>query len=376
MMIPVKRLFCPIVFMAIILISSSALAQTDKLQGVLLNDGTVIRGKVIQQNVEQVTIQELNGKISVHKFSDVKSFLREGEDESIKTIRKKTTAAESDEKMTLKVSKPENPQEKVEIKEVAEAKPTEKVTSKALLPLHSFEIAPEISYIKYEEPGVMEEKGMMYGISASYAYHDKLMFKAQGKFSFGLLNYEGSTWGGTPLNIEHIPNYLWEFRGLVGYDITVFKSTVITPYLGIGYRYLNDNPQEKYAFGYKRETHYLYSPIGLEVFTKLNEQWSLGAEVEYDVFLWGRQKSHFDYSNPGTDVTYNVQRSGYGVRGAVRLVRKGERIGFVLEPYVKYWSIDESSDSEVSYMGFPIGLQVIEPKNRSTEIGCKLAIMF
>jgi hypothetical protein len=32
---------------------------------------------------------------------------------------------------------------------------------------HTFELGPEISYISYKEPGVMKEKGMMYGLVGS-----------------------------------------------------------------------------------------------------------------------------------------------------------------------------------------------------------------
>ena len=49
-----------------------------------------------------------------------------------------------------------------------------------LLKKHTFELAPEISYRIYKEPGVMKEKGMMYGLVGSYTYHNKLMLKAEG----------------------------------------------------------------------------------------------------------------------------------------------------------------------------------------------------
>ena len=103
------------------------------------------------------------------------------------------------------------------------------------LQMHTWEIGPEISHITYEEPDVMEEKGFMYGIAASYAYHNNLMLKAEGRFSFGDVDYTNS---GT---MDNIDDYMWEFRGLAGYDFPVLKATIITPYIGFGYRYLNDD---------------------------------------------------------------------------------------------------------------------------------------
>ena len=50
---------------------------------------------------------------------------------------------------------------------------------------HAWELGTEISYINYEEPNVMEEEGMMYGISGSYTYgiRDRLDLRAEGKWS-------------------------------------------------------------------------------------------------------------------------------------------------------------------------------------------------
>jgi len=54
---------------------------------------------------------------------------------------------------------------------------------------HTFELGPEISYITHKEPGVMKEKGMMYGLIGSYTYHNKIMLKAEGKGSVGKVDY-------------------------------------------------------------------------------------------------------------------------------------------------------------------------------------------
>ncbi|PJA79867.1 MAG: hypothetical protein CO148_05730 [Nitrospirae bacterium CG_4_9_14_3_um_filter_41_27] len=100
---------------------------------------------------------------------------------------------------------------------------------------HALELGPEISYIEYKEPGVMKENGWMYGIVGSYTYHDKLLLKAEGRLSYGWVDYSNS---GT---MDDIDDYIWELRGLGGYDFSVLKASILTPYIGIGYRYLNDD---------------------------------------------------------------------------------------------------------------------------------------
>jgi len=203
----------------------------------------------------------------------------------------------------------------------------------------------------------------MYGIVGSYAYHNYIMLKAEGKLAYGQLDYDGRTMGGDPLTIKGIPNYMAEGRGLLGFDIAA-KAITFTPYLGIGYRWLQDNTQEKYFGGYKRESNRVYLPIGIEVVVNLGNGWSIGAAGEYDVFLWGKQKSYL--SQVGYVDVENKQTKGYGARGAISIAKKSNRVGFIIEPYVKYWNIDDSE----------INLGVYEPKNNSTEIGCKLAITF
>jgi hypothetical protein len=337
-----------LIIMFVLSLSSVLFAQDlQDLKGVKLHNGTVIYGKVIESNVNQVIIEKKDGNRVMVKFDDVSDFLKDEQAAGTTNQNKSFSAAHPDQPAgpdTLKRQK------------------------------HFFVLAHEISYIKYDEPGVMEEKGMMYGIFGSYAYRNKLMLKAEGKFAYGQVDYDGATWGGTPLTIKSIPNYMLEFRGLLGYDIAA-KAITITPYLGFGYRWLQDNTQNKSLAGYKREANYLYLPIGVEAVTILGNGWSLGANVEYDAFLWGKQKSYLSDVDPGYNDIENKQTSGYGFRGSISIVKKGKRVGFIIEPYVKYWNIGGSDIELVTYYGSPYDYGQ-EPKNISTEIGCKLAVMF
>jgi hypothetical protein len=259
------------------------------------------------------------------------------------------------------------------------------IFAEAELQKHTWELGPEISYIKYKEPSVMEEKGMMYGIVGSYTYHNKLMLKADGRFSYGQVDYKNS---GT---LDNIDDYILELRGLGGYDFSVFTASTLTPYIGIGYRYLNDDfagTTSTGALGYERESNYIYSPIGVEVITPLKNNWSVGAVLEYDIFWQGKQKSHLSdarcynsvwgyYTLPDVE---NDQDKGYGIRGSIKFQKKGEKLDFVIEPYIRYWNIKKSNEvttSTISENGlWIITSTAVEPKNNSTEIGCKLAVKF
>lgn len=242
------------------------------------------------------------------------------------------------------------------------------------LPKHSWDLGTEISHVTYKEPGLMKEEGMMYGVVGSYTYHNNLMLKAEGKGSWGQLDYTGALSDGTPYTMDGIKDFMLEFRGLGGYDFHVLKTSILTPYIGIGYRYLNDDSSSDPA-GYGREANYIYSPLGLEVTTNLENGWSWGATAEYDHFWWGLQKSHLSDYNSGLNDMENGQKKGYGIRGSIKLVKRGEKLDIIIEPFVKYWNIQQSKEADITYNGEVIGYGV-EPKNSSTEYGIRLAVKF
>lgn len=65
----------------------------------------------------------------------------------------------------------------------------------------------------------------------------------------------------------------------------------------------------------------------------------------------------------------NDQRTGYGLRGAVSLTNTGDKTSFTIEPFIRYWHIDESDlDNEVGIF--------VEPENETVQSGVQLIWMF
>lgn len=244
----------------------------------------------------------------------------------------------------------------------------------------SAELAADASYITYKEPGI-EDKGAMYGLSGALDWHQNLkeraegiMLKADGRVSFGQVNYDGELSDGTPYKIKNINDFIGEVRVCAGYDFPVFETMVLTPYFGAGYRYLKDDLSKDPA-GYDRESTYVYSPVGLQAKMDLKNGWFAGVNMEYDIFWRGWQNSHLsDAVSTLSDVT-NTQKGGYGVRAAVRLGKKCGKIDWFVEPFVRYWDINKSEESDVALSGTIIGA-VVEPKNHSTETGVRIGILF
>jgi hypothetical protein len=231
----------------------------------------------------------------------------------------------------------------------------------------------QLSQITYKEPGIMKETGFMYGLFLSYMHRKELMAKVDGLLTFGQMKYEGSSWDGTPLTITGINDRMFELRAVLGPAAPLSDTLAVIPYIGIGYRYLYDGANNSPG-GYRRESNYLYLPIGIESPSPTRTGWSAGFTLEYDLFLQGRQESYLSDADPGLNDIENRQSRGYGLRGSVRFVRSG-RNDIIIEPFVKYWKIGESEKEILTYYGSPIGM-VWEPANNSTEIGIRCALRF
>jgi hypothetical protein len=246
-----------------------------------------------------------------------------------------------------------------------------------MLPESSFNIGFDTRYIDYEEEGLMEEEGWMYGIVGSYIYHgnNKLMFETSLSYVFGEIDYDGQTESGTPLKAD-TNDWIFEWRGLIGKDYRLRDSGIATPFIGVGYRYWNDDIDA--SGGYEREIQYWYVPIGVKTIGTLIGNWTWGVSIEYDLFLSGEVKSHISDIHPAFNDPENDQdfEDGYGVGLALQFNRKlSDNYGFSIEPYIRYWDIDESDISTLTEYGIPIAY-LVEPENETTVYGLRLIITF
>ena len=228
------------------------------------------------------------------------------------------------------------------------------------------EIGTELHYFKYEEPDIMDETGFMFGVYGEYTYRirentriEKMAdifnggntvnaFTAEGKFSFGQVDYSSTSTG----TIDGINDFLTEVRLLAGYDVPAGTESLVTPYIGLGHRYWVDMLGGKTSTtghaGYDRESNYLYLPLGVNVGVPLQSGWSVGLNAEFDVFLWGQQKSHLEDVSSALNTLENDQNDGWGIRGALTVKKEMEGIALVVEPFIRYWSIEDSDIGTVT----------------------------
>ncbi len=237
-------------------------------------------------------------------------------------------------------------------------------------------VGVELSHLGYKEPGIMEESGIMAGVYGDYTLHKRdFMLKLNGSLKMGNVDYSSLETG----TMDDIGEFLFDSQVLFGRDLHPSEKVRLTPFVGFGFRYLFDDMGEKTSTtghgGYDRKSKYIYSPLGMEGMFKLGGGWSLGLSGEYDLFWHGWQYSRFGDVYPGVPNLENDQRDGWGGRGSVKLIKDLGKLDLTVEPYYKYWDIEQSELSYILYDDVLYG-PAWEPANNSREWGVRIGIRF
>jgi hypothetical protein len=238
----------------------------------------------------------------------------------------------------------------------------------ASAPVLRLEIGPEVDSFHYREPGLMKEDGLLYGGFASLTaiFQSNLVWKVGGSLAGGILRYDGQTMDGEPVQVN-TPDWLLDLRTSLGYKWNMFM-----PFAGFGLRYWSDNLGANSPSGYKRETTYLYSPVGLEISRTFAADWTLGASAEFDIF-WAGFNRNTDFPGAGNTTLNFRQHSGYGAKASVFLEYSMTRVlGLRVEPFLQYWDIGKSE--ERGLVTSDGTFTVFEPANTTTLYGLRAAL--
>lgn len=237
-----------------------------------------------------------------------------------------------------------------------------------LLTRPGWEVGGQVSSYEYEEPDFMKLDGPRIGVVGAYtSTTPNLVYgRIDGRVSYGRLDYE-SVGTGTS---SDIPDWTAEVRVVVGKDYRVGENVALSPYIGLGYRYLFNDLQgysSTGAVGYRRYSQYWYAPIGLTMRMRAGDQWVFAPTVEYDAFIGGKQTSKLTDTGLGFSDAHNRQDHGRGYR--VYLMVEGRDWSF--GPWLHYWNI---KDSDIVAIGG--GFAGLEPANTTKEYGLELRYRF
>lgn len=240
-------------------------------------------------------------------------------------------------------------------------------------PAHAFpqrtassnELAISVSGYRYEEPNFMSLQGLKNGLDLRFTQAQlaqPTFIREEFRFAAGTVDYQSKDTGSH--NSE--PDWYFEGRILTGSD-WFLGNAVISTYTGLGYRFLlNDGRglSTTNAAGYRRESNYLYLPLGILYRIESTDvaQWT--GVVEYDHLLAGNQFTRLSDAGLGYADLNSKQDKGYGVK--LRLTYS--TTDWFFGPYLHYWDIADSRIDVIYKNGLPAGYGV-EPKNRTTEFG-------
>jgi hypothetical protein len=240
---------------------------------------------------------------------------------------------------------------------------------------HRFEMASEMFYMHYKEPGVMKNEGLMVGGDLNYHYRNKLMLGLENRIAFGEADYHSHDTG-MAINNDA---FLLETRAVMGADLRGEEFAVI-PFSGFGYRYFyEDRSGSQRATGvggYERNSNYLYSPVGVGFEYYINELWTADLLGEFDVFWAGFQRSVTGDALAGAPTLYNEQgfMEGYGFKGTAGVSRQVQKMTVRLAGFYHYWDIGESKNDTETIGGTTARMDV--PRNKTQEIGGQISFLF
>jgi len=237
-----------------------------------------------------------------------------------------------------------------------------------LLTRPGWEVGGQISYYHYEEPNFMKLAGDRVGAVGAYTFTspNRVYSRIDLRSSYGSLKYQSSGTG----TLNDVPDWIFEARAVVGRDFLTGDSAALSPYIGLGYRYLYNDLRgysSTGAVGYQRVSQYLYVPVGLTTRFRTGERWVIAPTVEYDAFLGGRQYSQLSDTGIGYSDATNTQKHGYGYRAYLML----ESGHWAFGPWLQYWKINDSDTVPIG-----LGKAALEPANWTREYGVELRYRF
>jgi hypothetical protein len=237
----------------------------------------------------------------------------------------------------------------------------------SLRTMDGLELGVQAYQYKYEEKVdgnfFMSTEGQKMGASLTWTtlIHHDWFFSVDGRFALGDVAYASATGNGD------VSDKVYEGRWSIGKETITHDGYVFASYLGGGYRLLKNDLRDLGDSGYRRESSYLYIPIGLIHRAMLDQSSRLSTKIEYDYLIWGEQKSYLsDYDPAYRDMT-NEQPNGYGIRTSIAY----ERAHWSAGVFFNYWNIKASEEWIDSN-----NVAWVEPRNNTKEVGLELKYRF
>lgn len=237
----------------------------------------------------------------------------------------------------------------------------------------ALEVGLQSYWYKYEEEVngafFMSNTGYKYGASITGIENLGDDYYLIGSFRYATGDVEYTSASGT----ADVSDDVYEGRILLGSEAIV-ENYLLSSYIGVGYRRLDNDLRDFGSGGYRRTSQYLYIPIGVTHRFLLDQFSRLSTSIEYDYFLKGEQKSYLSDIGPSYAAVFgdpiNKQKHGYGAR----INTAYEQMNWSIGAFFNYWHIGDS-ETNYYYDGSDV-YSAREPKNDTKEVGLEIKYRF
>jgi hypothetical protein len=239
----------------------------------------------------------------------------------------------------------------------------------------------QIGYKEFDEGDLfIRQDGRMLGINLSYVQPI-----AGGLFGRVLVSGAAGSVDYDPLDepvVENIEQSSGRVELHLGYDFMLTGGTSITPFAGYGARLYEDESggrqTEGGLLGYDREITYRYIPIGLASSIPVGGRKRLNLSAQYNLLVGGEVNNLFSRVDPeAPDVALDFN-GGHGLEASAMLsLPVGRRHAINVGPFIRRWELDDSDSLTLVDPEDPDeGITLLEPANRTTEIGLRMSFSF
>jgi hypothetical protein len=263
-------------------------------------------------------------------------------------------------------------------------KSEEKPEARTIFANQSFEFGLMYQKFDYKEdvpaPYKSTENGWLPGFYLGWNYNKKsgAFSKVFLEFSFGDVEYDGTTQAGTPVKFSE-DNYQFLFRGEwnIGYKIAITKDISIKPYAGYGYRYWSRGQEKITATytSYNEKYYWHYIPVGIGADFNIGERLVIEPNVGLRIMFYGKMIAYLSELNSANDDPEFKLGNRTGWYAEIPFRYKFSQFwSVVIKPWYEYSEIGKSDYVEYTYNGSRH--IAYEPASRTHQYGMNAGVVF
>lgn len=217
---------------------------------------------------------------------------------------------------------------------------------------HILSIGPTLYTYMYDNEHESDVKTLMMGVAAGYVYHGLTGLDVGVDFEYATGDHDGKEMGIRYNNEIDII----DVQARVGYRDIYYESLAITPYLGLGFRSIDEEAEADAGATLMEATHdlfFLSGGVTIASPAEYSHDWSWIAQFEARVALTGNLDEDVDEIAPCTseyDADYDFADM-YGLKGDIGIRRKiGEYLYVRGDLYASWWR-GQDVDADLVYDG-------------------------